>query len=57
MIRLTRAQVQPIGLDIGHDSVKLLQLEVVGETLSVTAAARHALPDESARLQNLAMRS
>jgi type IV pilus assembly protein PilM len=43
MIRLTRSQVQPIGLDIGSDSVKMLQLETVGSTLSVLAAARQPL--------------
>jgi len=26
MIKLTRSQVQPIGLDIGFDSVKMLQV-------------------------------
>ena len=44
MIRFTRAQVQPIGVDIGSDSVKLLQMEIVGNTLSVVAAARQTLP-------------
>jgi len=44
MIRFTRAQVQPIGVDIGSDSVKLLQMEIVGNTLSVVAAARQPLP-------------
>jgi type IV pilus assembly protein PilM len=39
MIRLTRAQPQPIGLDIGHDSIKMLQLEVVNNALHVVAAA------------------
>src|SRR4051812_12239600 len=47
MIRLTRAQLQPIGLDIGHDSVKLFQLETSGHSLSVHAAAREPLPDEA----------
>ena len=47
MIRLTRAQVQPIGLDIGHDSIKMLQTEVVGDTLSVRAAARQAFTPEA----------
>ncbi len=46
MFRLTQSQVQPIGLDLGHDSVKLLQLEVVGNTLAVHAAARGNLPAE-----------
>ncbi len=48
MIRLTRSQVLPIGLDIGFDSIKMLQLEaVVGQqALSVVAAARQQFPDE-----------
>src|SRR4051794_21081921 len=50
MIRLTRAQLQPIGLDIGHDSVKLLQLETSGHSLAVHAAAREPLPDEARQL-------
>jgi type IV pilus assembly protein PilM len=44
MIRLTRSQVQPIGLDIGSDSIKMLQVETVGQSLSVVAAARESLP-------------
>src|SRR4051812_38665353 len=48
MIRLTRSQVQPIGLDLGLDSIKMLQLEVVGDqTLSVVAAAKQTLPEEA----------
>jgi type IV pilus assembly protein PilM len=47
MIRFSRSQVQPIGLDIGHDSVKLLQLEVADGAVSVTAAAKQALPEEA----------
>src|SRR5690606_28181637 len=35
-----RSQVQPIGLDIGADSIRMLQLEVVDGALSVLAAAR-----------------
>ena len=50
MIRITPAQVHPIGLDIGSDSVKMLQLERVGDSLSVLAAARQPLPSE-ARLE------
>lgn len=43
---LQRQDIQPIGLDIGHDSVKMIQLEVRGNNLSVRAAARRALdPD------------
>jgi type IV pilus assembly protein PilM len=47
MIRLTNAQLQPIGVDIGFDSIKLLQLETAGETLAVHASLREALPEES----------
>ena len=47
MIRFTRAQVHPIGLDIGHDSVKMLQLQQVGGKLSVLAAAKGSLPTEA----------
>lgn len=46
MIRLTRAQLQPIGIDIGQDSIKMMQLEVTGNTLSVAAAARQSFPSE-----------
>jgi type IV pilus assembly protein PilM len=46
MFRLTRAQPQPIGVDIGHDSIKLLQLQVVGNELEVVAAAKQAIPEE-----------
>jgi type IV pilus assembly protein PilM len=44
MLRLTRSQVLPVGLDIGSDSVKMLQLETVGQHLSVFAASRAPLP-------------
>lgn len=55
MFGLTRSQVQPIGLDLGHDSIKMMQLEVIGESapglpgrgLAVVAAAKQALPDEA----------
>ncbi|HEX4052813.1 MAG TPA: pilus assembly protein PilM [Tepidisphaeraceae bacterium] len=43
MFRLNRPQIQPIGVDIGHDSVKMLQLEVREETLAVRASARRML--------------
>jgi type IV pilus assembly protein PilM len=49
MIRLTRAQTLPIGVDIGHDSVKMLQVEAVGTSLEVTAAAKMPLPAEARR--------
>ena len=57
MIRFTRAQVLPIGVDIGHDSVKMLQCEVIGDDLSVTASAKMSppgrrMPPRSARARN-----
>jgi type IV pilus assembly protein PilM len=30
MIRLTRSHLQPVGLDIGSDSIKMMQLEAIG---------------------------
>jgi type IV pilus assembly protein PilM len=52
MLNFNRFNTQPIGLDIGHDTVKLLQLEVLGDSpanrsVSVLAAARHAIPEEA----------
>lgn len=59
MIRLTRSQAQPIGLDIGFDSIKMLQLESAGpmqtQTLSVVAAARQPLPEEARQQPQLRM--
>ncbi|HLL88549.1 MAG TPA: pilus assembly protein PilM, partial [Tepidisphaeraceae bacterium] len=50
MFRLTRAQVQPIGVDLGHDAVKMLQVEVVGgDQLRVVAAAREEVPHDVRR--------
>jgi type IV pilus assembly protein PilM len=40
---LNRQQVQPIGVDIGHDSVKLLQLELRDRSLAVRASGRRML--------------
>lgn len=39
MIRFATGQIQPIGLDIGHDGVRMLQLQVTGQHLSVVASA------------------
>lgn len=47
MLGLTRSHVQPIGIDIGHDSIKMLQLEVSGQSLAVRAACRELLPSEA----------
>lgn len=44
MFRLTRSQHLPIGVDVGFNSVKLLQLQVVGDDLRVFAADRQAMP-------------
>src|SRR5271154_2773557 len=52
-MRLQRSQIQPIGLDLGLDSIKMLQLEVVGASgteaheLRVVAAAKQTLPEEA----------
>lgn len=43
MIRLTRSHIQPIGIDFGTDSIKLIQLEVTGQSLAVVAAARRQI--------------
>lgn len=51
MLRLRRPNIQPIGLDVGHDSIKMLQLQIDGEgasrTLRVIAAAKQVLPEEA----------
>jgi type IV pilus assembly protein PilM len=43
MFLMNRPQLQPIGVDIGHDSVKMLQLEVRGEQLVVHASGRRMM--------------
>lgn len=47
MWNIRRTQVQPIGIDIGRDSIKMLQLEKTQEGWSVVAAARRDLPAET----------
>ncbi len=47
MFRLSRPQPLPIGLDIGADSVKMLQVEPVGNHLSVIASGRMPIPEEA----------
>lgn len=47
MIKISRAQILPIGVDFGFDSIKLLQLSVGNGQLSVVASARQALPEEA----------
>jgi type IV pilus assembly protein PilM len=48
MFGISRSQLHPIGLDLGHDSVKMIQLARSGKTLTVTAAARAPMPREGA---------
>ncbi len=43
MFRLNRPQLHPIGIDIGHDSVKMLQLDVRENSLVVHASAQRNL--------------
>jgi type IV pilus assembly protein PilM len=43
MLRLSSAIIHPIGLDIGDDAVRLLQVETSGRSLSVVAAAKQPL--------------
>ncbi|MDP9175449.1 MAG: type IV pilus assembly protein PilM [Planctomycetota bacterium] len=47
MYGITRSQIQPIGLDLGHDSVKMLQLEVCDNTLKLRAAGRRMMDASS----------
>jgi type IV pilus assembly protein PilM len=47
MIFLRRSDYLPIGVDLGFDSIKLLQLQQRGGTLAVRAAAQHIIPDEN----------
>ncbi|MGD0387995.1 MAG: pilus assembly protein PilM [Tepidisphaeraceae bacterium] len=45
---MNRPQIQPIGVDIGHDSVKMLQLEAREQSLVVYASARRMLDVDGA---------
>src|SRR5947209_1542828 len=47
MLPFVRSQVHPIGLDIGHDSIKMIQLKRDSEALSVHATAILPLPLEA----------
>src|SRR6202050_2678123 len=51
MFRLNRPQIQPIGIDIGHDSVKMLQLEARDGGLIVHASARRMLDSSGTSTQ------
>lgn len=45
MLGMKRSHLQPIGLDLGAASIKMLQLEVSGDALHVVAAASRAYDD------------
>jgi len=45
---IAKPDIQPIGLDLGEDSVKMLQIELVAGRPRVRAAARAALEDATA---------
>jgi type IV pilus assembly protein PilM len=47
MLPIRRPRVYPIGLDVGHECVKMVQLERAGEHLSVLAAATVPLPADA----------
>lgn len=46
MLGFTRSQLQPVGIDIGHSGVRMLQIELAGDGLQVRAAAREDYPPE-----------
>lgn len=48
MVALNRRHFQPIGLDVGHDSVKMIQFEVADHALVVHSAHRRVLESSSA---------
>src|SRR5206468_199798 len=55
VIRLTKTHLQPIGLDIGFDSIKMMQLETCGDSLSVHVAARLPIPAEARATMDVRM--
>lgn len=55
MIRLTRSHLQPIGIDVGQDAIRMLQIEVTGESLAVVAACQMPFADEARRQPELRM--
>jgi len=55
MFRLTRSKLQPIGLDIGADSIHMMQLEVSGASPVVEAYARQSIPAEARNQPTLAL--
>jgi type IV pilus assembly protein PilM len=49
MLRALLHRPGPIALDIGHDGIRLLQLEAVGKAVSAVAAARWEFPAEASQ--------
>jgi type IV pilus assembly protein PilM len=49
MMRISRSQFLPIGVDLGFDSVKLLQLEQQPGSLAVASAVRLSMPEDAPR--------
>lgn len=47
MMRLLRNQALPIGIDVGSEAVKLLQLRIGEEQPEVVAAARQPIPEQA----------
>lgn len=45
---LSQNKPSPIGLDIGHESIKMLQLAMIGHRLTAVASARWQFPDNVA---------
>lgn len=46
MLHLRKSKLQPIGLDIGSDSIRMIQLEASGESPVVCAYASQSMPEE-----------
>jgi len=57
MFELLKAKISPIGLDVGCNSIKMLQLEKSGEKTSVIAADEAQLVTEAADDQQAASRN
>jgi type IV pilus assembly protein PilM len=59
MLRLQRTYTHPIGLDLGAESVKLIQVQAAGDSLEIVAAARHVVvpSDESSPHDPVAARA
>ena len=45
MIQLRQGHFEPIGLDIGHDSIRMVQLRAIGPVLQIVAQSHEHLVD------------